>query len=589
MNTLNNPFKYALLAASVALASGLTATTVMAEQKAVDMNITEVNGEVRLLVKRERPDGSTTWERLQVAIDQADEKEAELLQDPNVLMIERGAVSYSPIPLVKPMPSRSQAYSASAQSAETVSYSDPLFGDQQYFGAGDTFNSRLSEAHGRLNFSSTVRVGIVDGGFVQTPEVTYTEGASTFFAAEQYRGPQFYNSDPNITCPELAPGEPRDTHGHWVSQVLGANSNNGIGIAGATRNVELVAARSMNCRGVGFLDDNAESVRWLAGATDIPGVPTISEPVDIINMSLESQTACPTFLQDAIDFARSQGAIVVVAAGNNFSDVANYAPANCNGVITVAASSPTGLIADYTNFGDNVDITAQGSDITVLDDQGNPTVIDGTSFATPLVAGVIAAAMSDRPVLNENLVNNILATSGKPLRTFGGDTGGASEGTGAGILDAMLFLDGAGIARETITLQPALDGEREQFADALTHPAATSYLSARLGGNTSACDLVQVDGNLQNNPAVSDEVAVFTVAQGDLLSPRSVTVDFARRSATDTSFVFSRAQLESEVGANRQLAVAQCDIGSGSNCSVRDTVKALDISNLPTPSACNFL
>jgi len=572
MQVYKTTFATSVLAAVIGAAS-VQAPSAYAEAP-VDMNIHEINGEIHLIVKREGINNETHYEKIVVPTDEANAREAELLLNPNVISIERDVVSFNPIPLTERAPSLSQSATYS-QSTSSVSYSDPLFSQQNYFDVGDSRNTRLGEAHGRLNFDNTARVGVVDGGFVQTPEVTYAEGASQNYG----KGADFYNSDPGIECPNLAPGADKSTHGHWVSQVLAANSDNGLGIAGAAPNVELVAARSMDCMGTGFMFENSESVRWLAGES-ITDVPDISEPVDVINMSVVNMADCPAYMQDAVDYARARGIVVIAAAGNDSNDSAAYSPGNCDGVITVAATTSSGSVASYSNLGGNITVSAQGSDMPVLDDEGNSIVIFGTSFSTPLVSGVIASALSDRPNLTPAEIDTILITSGKPVVSTG------TPEVGAGILDAMLFLDGAGVPRESTTFESALGGEREQYESALVHPAATAYLQAQTGAS-GACDIYEVDGEALDTPTADDRIAVFSVAAGEPLDPTNTTASIINSTADIEDLVISQADIDTATGSNRQLGVAHCNLTTGANCSVKDTVKALSTDSVALPASCS--
>ena len=92
------------------------------------------------------------------------------------------------------------------------------------------------------------------------------------------------------------------------------------------------------------------------------GVPPNPNPARIINMSLGGFGACSSAIQEAIDDAMAQGAIVVVSAGNESSDALDYNPSNCSGVITVGASNTVGDRTGYSNYGKRVDISAPGGD-----------------------------------------------------------------------------------------------------------------------------------------------------------------------------------------------------------------------------------
>ena len=562
MFTKTITFTTTVLAALIGTAS-IQSSLAIAETP-VDMRIHEVNGEIRLIVKRAGVNNETSYETITVPADQANNREAELLADPSVIRVERDVVSFNPIPLSEPF----NAYSrqSAATGTEPATYSDPLYSEQRYFRASETYNSRLSEAHGRLAFTKTIRIGVVDGGFIPSPEVPYVEGATQMGASS---GADFYNSD--VGCAEGS-----SIHGHWVSQVVGATANNGIGIAGVARNIELIAARSLSCDGFGNLSDNADSVRYLIGES-VTGSPVISEPVDVINMSLAAMAACPTYMQDAINSALAMNIPVIVAAGNESSDAANYTPANCDGVVTVAATTTSGAAASYTNLGASVDIAAQGSEVPVLNEDGSTTLIFGTSFAAPVVAGVVAATLTDRN-LTVSEIAAIVTGSGKPLQ-------GSSAGAGAGILDSMLFLDGAGIPRETVTAQSALSGEREQFQAALTHPDVSTYLQAQTG-STGACEIYEINGEYLSNPTPGDSISVFSVAAGEPLSPADSTANLISSTNDIGALVVSQADFDAATGTNRQLGVAHCNATTGANCSVKDTVKALNPADISTPAVC---
>jgi hypothetical protein len=171
----------------------------------------------------------------------------------------------------------------------------------------------------------------------------------------------------------------------------------------------------------------------------------------VINMSLGGPTACPQALQEAIDEALTQGAVVTVAAGNQSFDASGSAPANCSGVITVGASTRQGDRASYSNFGNRVDISAPGGDGNVSDwilstsnagltSPANPTYAYeiGTSFAAPHVAGTASLMFARNANLTPGQVLSILTST---ARTFpSGSFCGESAACGAGLLDAGLAL-----------------------------------------------------------------------------------------------------------------------------------------------------
>lgn len=135
------------------------------------------------------------------------------------------------------------------------------------------------------------------------------------------------------------------------------------------------------------------------------GVPANANTARVVNLSLGGPGACGTTMQSAINSARSRGTAVIVSAGNSNADASNTAPANCSGVVTVAAVNRNGGRAFYSSFGSVVDVAAPGGDMRVSDANGVLSTLNtgartpgsdtyafyqGTSMAAPHVTGVAA-------------------------------------------------------------------------------------------------------------------------------------------------------------------------------------------------------
>jgi len=220
-------------------------------------------------------------------------------------------------------------------------------------------------------------------------------------------------------------GKSSNWHGTHVAGIIGAGIDNNIGAVGIAPQANLIHVRVLGQCGAGYLSDVIDGIYWAAGK-NIEGLPVNPNPADIINLSLGSSSACGNF-QGAIDYARSQGAAVVVSAGNNNIDASNQSPANCDGVISVAASDNTGDKASYSNFssyGGAVDITAPGSSIiaTVNSGTSSPSYASysfksGTSMAAPQVSGVIALMLEKAPGLTPEQIENILKETADQFST----------------------------------------------------------------------------------------------------------------------------------------------------------------------------
>lgn len=175
---------------------------------------------------------------------------------------------------------------------------------------------------------------------------------------------------------------PQDDHGHGcsVSGVIAANTNNGIGIAGAAPNARIMPLRVLDANGNGFSSNIAAAIIYAA-----------NNGAHIINMSLGGPEASVT-INNAIDYAISQGVMVVVAAGNTGGSVqhpAAYAPS-----IAVASINSSLQLSSFSSFGPEVDLLAPGEFILTITKSGGYAYNSGTSFAAPYVSAIAAVEMA---------------------------------------------------------------------------------------------------------------------------------------------------------------------------------------------------
>lgn len=243
-------------------------------------------------------------------------------------------------------------------------------------------------------------------------------------------------------------------HGTHVSGIIGAAPNNDLGTAGINWTSGLVPVRVLGKCG-GYAADVNDGIVWAAGGT-VTGLPVNANPARVINLSTGGVGFCPYSTQIAINKALELGAVVVVAAGNRNLNASLYSPANCSGVITVAASTKAGSRGPYSNYGTAVEIAAPGGDATngILSTLNNSlTAPDpagylyannfGTSMAAAHVAGVASLVLSVNPVLTPAQV--LVKLQGTARRFPSGSTCTVAL-CGAGMLDA-----GAAVAAASVT------------------------------------------------------------------------------------------------------------------------------------------
>ncbi|SHH42731.1 Serine protease, subtilisin family [Jatrophihabitans endophyticus] len=186
-------------------------------------------------------------------------------------------------------------------------------------------------------------------------------------------------------------------HGTFVAGVAAADTGNGIGVAGAGYDTSLLAVKIADRYGDIALDDEVAGIRW-----------AVAHGADVINLSI-SGPAASTAERKAIEYAQRKGVLVVAAAGNEHSTTKQY-PAAYRDVIAVGATDVASRRrASFSSHGAWVTLAAPGTGIySTVPRAGSedfPTHAgyargDGTSFATPLVAGAAALVKAQNPAMS---------------------------------------------------------------------------------------------------------------------------------------------------------------------------------------------
>ncbi len=285
-------------------------------------------------------------------------------------------------------------------------------------------------------------------------------------------------SDPGNACLD-GPGGAMNSnwHGTAVAGVIAATRNNGIGLAGAAPEVRIVPVRVLGRCG-GRLSDTLDAMLWAAGLS-VPGVPDNPNPAQVINLSLASDDseACSsetsTLVQEVVDRILARKVLIVAAAGNDGALPSYPAagsvglPANCRGVLGVAAHTRSGDLAAYSSYGAHVSLTAPGGGgggvggssgckrqswtecrpdgIVTTTNSGSDAPVGedytahflGTSAATPHVAAAAALLFALRPDATPLAVMSALTSTARPWPASSFCASDAGRGLcGSGMVDA---------------------------------------------------------------------------------------------------------------------------------------------------------
>lgn len=288
-------------------------------------------------------------------------------------------------------------------------------------------------------------------------------------------------------------------HGTHVAGTIAAVTNNNSGVAGVAYNAKIVPVRVLGKCG-GYTSDIADGIIWASGGT-VSGVPANANPASVINMSLGGSGACSSTTQNAINLARNNGAVIVIAAGNDNSNANNFNPGNCAGVVNVAATNRSGGRAYYSNYGTSVDVAAPGGAMSSANDPngvlstyntGSTTpgsdsygYSQGTSMAAPHVAGVAALIKQVKPSASPDEIEQILKNTARSFPA-------ACSGCGTGIVDAnaaVLAAQGSGSSGASSTLNNLSATSGNWLHYTLAVPAGMATLNVTMSGGTGDADL----------------------------------------------------------------------------------------------------
>ncbi len=297
-----------------------------------------------------------------------------------------------------------------------VTPSDEFYSDQ--WGIRQT---RVDAAWETTTGAVGFRVGIVDSGIrADHPDL---QGRIA-------EGFDFVNGDEDPHDPTA-----RISHGTQTAGVVAAAGNNGIGVAGVLWDARVIVARSFGTSGFGDTLDIANGIRFCAGLESLAGNPP-AQGAQVINMSFAS--SIPTQAErDACAAAFGVGVFLCAATGNQGTATPQF-PADYPTVVGVGATTINGTVAVYSNFGTWVDIVAPGGTrgdgvrTTGIDTNNALSFpfVDGTSFASPHVAGVAALVLSLTPMAPDALAQLLFDTA-QDIREPGYDIR-----SGHGIVDA---------------------------------------------------------------------------------------------------------------------------------------------------------
>ena len=342
-----------------------------------------------------------------------------------------------------------QATAALLAQDPTVIYAEPNFlyrtaesipNDPSFANQWAHARIRSGEAWNVTTGNATTVIAIIDTGI---------DAGHPDLAAKIVAGFDFVDGD----------NDPKDLNGHGThcAGIAAAVTNNGVGIAGTDWHARIMPVRVLNQYGVGYNSAITEGIIW-----------AYQHGARILSLSLAGPSFSQT-MQDAVNQAHAAGSLVVAAMGNNRAENPTMYPAAYENVMAVAATGPDDAVTYYSQYGPHCDIAAPGGVMTAPGDPNgilstmptysvymntqygyatNYDYVQGTSQATPHVAGLAALIWAVHPAWGPNNVRTLIQTTAVDLGPLGWDAD-----FGHGRIDAA---NAVGIALSPAAYLPAV-------------------------------------------------------------------------------------------------------------------------------------
>jgi subtilisin family serine protease len=247
----------------------------------------------------------------------------------------------------------------------------------------------VAEAWEKTTGDSNVVVAVLDTGV----DYQHSDLYENMWNGNKNHGYDFAGDDNGVNDDDPMPDTPYGDKGHYhgthVAGTIGAVSNNESGITGVAQKVSIMAIKVFRPNGYGYSNDILEGLDFVAQKVD-EGVNIVA-----INASYGGGGSQGDATNEAIKKLAEKGVVFCAAAGNDGSDndaepvyPASYDAPN---IISIAATDQNDALAEFSNYGKNsVDVAAPGTNILSTYPEDKYAYLQGTSMATPNVAGSVA-------------------------------------------------------------------------------------------------------------------------------------------------------------------------------------------------------
>ena len=261
----------------------------------------------------------------------------------------------------------------------------------------------------------------------------------------------------------------RNGHGTAVASLIAGQNNITPGVSPA---VQLIDVRVSDVNG------NSTSFLLAEGI-----VTAVDAGADVINISLGSY-GDSLLVQSAVDYAFANDAVIVASSGNEGFDQPAF-PAGYEQVVAVGAVDQQGTVVDFSNTGENLDITAPGLELPAAYTDDRYIEFTGTSASAPYVAAAVATAMSEFQLTAPQAVEYVLE--------FSNEAGAPGQDTsyGVGLLDVGRVIDSntSGIYDIAAVSNLVQTGEGSSVVAVVQNQGTETISNARVNISTPFSDI----------------------------------------------------------------------------------------------------
>lgn len=342
-------------------------------------------------------------------------------------------------------------------------------------------------------------------------------------------------------------------HGTLVAGTAAASSNNAVGVASVAGSSLIMPMRITDATGSGYLSAAAQSITWAA-----------DRGARVANLSFAGIGGYAT-VQSAAQYMKNKGGLVVTAAGN-YGREETFAPSAAT--LVVSATDGSDIKTSWSSYGNFVDVAAPGAGIWTTARGGGYSAPSGTSFSSPVVAGVVALVMSANPALKPVDAENILFSTASDLGAAGFDIY-----YGYGRVNAAAAVQAAVAAAPRDSTAPSV---------AITSPGAGTSVQGLVAVNVNATDNVgisRVDLLVNGVAFASDTTAPYGFSWDSTSAPEG--------SATLTTYAYDAAGNVASSAVTvtvANLSSGGCTPAPGMYC-IADTLAPSASIDSPRPNA----